>query len=43
MPDAFDRTFVKSLPCKVRNETTQGDLVMPGDLLLEVEIEKVWK
>jgi len=43
VPDAFDRTFVKSLPCKVRNETTQGDLVMPGDLLLEVEIEKVWK
>jgi hypothetical protein len=45
VPDAFDGMCVKSLSCKVRDGTSQGDLVMPGDLLLEAEdsCTKVWK
>jgi biotin carboxyl carrier protein len=45
VPDEFDGTCVKSLVCTVRGETKQGDLVLPGDLLLEVDdsTSKVWK
>ena len=37
VPEAFDGMCVKSLPCKIRDGTSQGDLVGPGDLLVEAE------
>jgi len=37
VPDELDGKKVKSLPCSVRTKEKQGDLLMPGDLLLEVE------
>ena len=45
VPDAFNGMVVKGLPCNVRTEEKQGDLVLPGDLLLEAKdsCAKVWK
>jgi biotin carboxyl carrier protein len=45
VPDAFNGMVVKGLPCSVRTEEKQGDLVLPGDLLLEAKdsCAKVWK
>jgi len=40
VPDELDGKVVKSLPCKIRTKEKQGDLLMPGDLLLEVEDAK---
>jgi biotin carboxylase/biotin carboxyl carrier protein len=36
VPDELDGKVVKNLPCNVRTKEKQGDLLMPGDLLLEV-------
>merc|ERR1719262_573192 len=40
VPDELDGLEVKNLPCKIRTKEKQGDLLMPGDLLLEVEDKK---
>jgi biotin carboxyl carrier protein len=40
VPDELDGKVVKNLPCKIRTKEAQGDLLMPGDLLLEVEDAK---
>jgi biotin carboxyl carrier protein len=40
VPDELDGKVVKSLPCSVRTKEKQGDLLMPGDLLMEVEDAK---
>jgi biotin carboxyl carrier protein len=40
VPDDLDGKVVKNLPCKIRTKEAQGDLLMPGDLLLEVEDAK---
>merc|ERR1719387_1368294 len=37
VPDEFDGKKVKALPCKGRTKELQGDILKPGDLLLEVE------
>jgi hypothetical protein len=37
VPDELDGMKVKSLPCKIRTKEAQGDLLAPGDLLLELE------
>jgi len=37
IPDEFDGMTVKALPCKIRTKGTQGDILSPGDLLLEFE------
>lgn len=35
VPDDLDGLVVKNLPCKGRTKEKQGDLLAPGDLLLE--------
>merc|ERR1719183_1538514 len=37
VPDEIDGKKVKSLPCKGRTKELQGDILAPGDLLLELE------
>jgi len=37
VPDELDGLKVKSLPCKGRTKEKQGDLLAPGDLMLELE------
>jgi len=37
VPDELDGLKVKSLPCKMRTKEAQGDILSPGDLLLELE------
>jgi len=37
VPDEIDGKKVKSLPCKGRTKEAQGDILAPGDLLLELE------
>lgn len=37
IPDELDGLIVKSLPCKGRTKEKQGDLLAPGDLLLELK------
>jgi len=37
VPDELDGFKVKSLPCKIRTKELQGDILAPGDLLLETE------
>merc|ERR1712038_1013274 len=36
VPDELDGLIVKALPCKGRTKEKQGDLLAPGDLLLEM-------
>lgn len=40
VPDEADGLQVKSLPCKGRTAEKQGDILAPGDLLLEMEEAK---
>lgn len=40
VPDELDGLKVKSLPCKGRTKEKQGDILSPGDLLLETEDAK---
>merc|ERR1711988_1258863 len=40
VPDELDGKEVKSLTCKGRTKEKQGDILMPGDLLLEVQDPK---
>lgn len=40
VPDELDGKEVKSLTCKGRTKEKQGDILMPGDLLLEVQDAK---
>lgn len=40
VPDELDGLVVKALPCKGRTKETQGDILAPGDLLLELEKAK---
>lgn len=40
VPPELDGKKVRALPCKGRTKELQGDLIMPGDLLLEVEDAK---
>jgi len=40
VPEELDGFKVKSLPCKGRTKEKQGDLLKPGDLLLETEDAK---
>merc|ERR1711976_963803 len=35
VPDELDGLKVKSLPCKIRTKEFQGEILSPGDLLLE--------
>eukprot|EP00928_Gymnodinium_smaydae_P075083 TRINITY_DN580_c0_g3_i2.p1 TRINITY_DN580_c0_g3~~TRINITY_DN580_c0_g3_i2.p1 ORF type:complete len:1332 (+),score=271.44 TRINITY_DN580_c0_g3_i2:485-3997(+) len=37
VPDELDGYEVKSLPCKIRTKEKQGDILAPGDLLLEMK------
>jgi len=37
VPDELDGLKVKALPCKIRTKEFQGDILAPGDLLLEME------
>jgi len=37
VPDELDGMKVKNLPCKGRTKELQGDILSPGDLLLELE------
>merc|ERR1712070_605172 len=37
VPDELDGLKVKSLPCSIRTKEFQGDILAPGDLLLELE------
>merc|ERR1719446_174830 len=37
VPDEIDGLKVKALPCKGRTKEKQGDILAPGDLLLELE------
>lgn len=37
VPASFDGKKVLTLPCKVRTSELQGDLLTPGDLLMDVE------
>merc|ERR1712232_1045911 len=37
VPDELDGLKVKALPCKIRTKELQGDILSPGDLLLELE------
>merc|ERR1712176_763403 len=37
VPDELDGLKVKALPCKIRTKELQGDILSPGDLLLEME------
>ena len=37
MPAELDGFKVKALPCKIRTQEFQGDILSPGDLLLELE------
>jgi biotin carboxyl carrier protein len=37
VPDELDGMKVKSLSCKIRTKEFQGDILAPGDLLLELE------
>jgi len=37
VPDELDGLKVKALPCKIRTKERQGDILAPGDLLLELE------
>jgi biotin carboxylase/biotin carboxyl carrier protein len=37
VPEEIDGKRVKSLPCKGRTKELQGDILAPGDLLLELE------
>lgn len=37
VPDELDGLKVKALPCKIRTKEFQGDILAPGDLLLELE------
>merc|ERR1740138_870685 len=37
VPDELDGLKVKALPCKGRTKEKQGDILSPGDLLLELE------
>jgi len=36
LPEELDGKEVRSTPCTVRSAATQGDMLMPGNLLLEV-------
>jgi biotin carboxyl carrier protein len=40
VPDELDGLAVKALPCKGRTKELQGDILAPGDLLLELEDAK---
>lgn len=40
VPPELDGKEVKSLPCRFRTKELQGELLMPGDLLLEVQDAK---
>merc|ERR1719373_554379 len=40
VPDEIDGKAVKALPCNVRTKEKQGDILAPGDLLLELEDAK---
>jgi biotin carboxyl carrier protein len=37
VPDELDGLEVKALPCKSRTKIDQGDILSPGDLLLELK------
>eukprot|EP00929_Paragymnodinium_shiwhaense_P068699 TRINITY_DN345_c0_g2_i1.p1 TRINITY_DN345_c0_g2~~TRINITY_DN345_c0_g2_i1.p1 ORF type:complete len:1318 (+),score=428.78 TRINITY_DN345_c0_g2_i1:451-3954(+) len=37
VPDELDGKKVKALPCNIRTKTTQGSILAPGHLLLELE------
>ena len=37
VPDELDGKVVKALPCVGRTSTSQGDILAPGDLLIETE------
>jgi len=37
VPDEIAGMKVKALPCKIRDKVNQGDILAPGDLLLECE------
>ena len=37
VPAELDGFKVKALPCKIRTQEFQGDILSPGDLLLELE------
>jgi biotin carboxylase/biotin carboxyl carrier protein len=37
VPDELDGLKVKALPCNIRTKEKQGDILAPGDLLLELE------
>merc|ERR1712151_1274879 len=37
VPDELDGLKVKALPCRIRTKELQGDILAPGDLLLELE------
>merc|ERR1712238_118565 len=37
VPDELDGMEVKSLPCNGRTKEKQGDILAPGDLLLEMQ------
>jgi len=37
VPDELDGLKVKALPCRIRTKTDQGDILSPGDLLIELE------
>ena len=39
VPDELDGLTVRALPCKGRTKEKQGDLLAPGDLLLELKEE----
>merc|ERR1712176_1417738 len=40
VPDEINGMAVKALPCTVRTKEKQGDILAPGDLLLELEDAK---
>eukprot|EP00930_Biecheleria_cincta_P069966 TRINITY_DN57636_c0_g1_i1.p1 TRINITY_DN57636_c0_g1~~TRINITY_DN57636_c0_g1_i1.p1 ORF type:complete len:1314 (-),score=272.23 TRINITY_DN57636_c0_g1_i1:130-3711(-) len=40
VPDELDGLIVKDLPCKGRTKEKQGDILAPGDLMLELEEKK---
>merc|ERR1712232_747443 len=37
VPEELDGLKVKNLPCKIRTKEKQGDILSPGDLLLELK------
>jgi len=37
VPDEIAGLKVKALPCNIRTKVVQGDILAPGDLLLELE------